>query len=85
MLDPRTAQIAMLEGDRFEILDITVRPGSKLANVAFKDLPTTGALIGAVIREDDALFPRSSDVLTPGDRVILFVESARAWAAEKAL
>jgi trk system potassium uptake protein len=83
--DPRIEQIAMLEGDRFEILDITVRGGSELANRAFSDLPDTGSVIGAVIRDGDVLFPHGSDVLEAGDRVILFVESARASIAERAL
>ncbi len=83
--DPRIAQIAMLEGDRFEILDITVRPGSELAGRAFRDLPQTGSVIGAVIRDGQVLFPRASDVLEAGDRVIVFVESARASIAERAL
>jgi trk system potassium uptake protein TrkA len=83
--DPRIRQIAMLEGDRFEVLDITVRADSALANKAFKDLPATGSLIGAVIRNDTVMFPHGSDVLTPGDRAIVFVESAGAWAAERAL
>ena len=32
--DPRIRQLAMLEGDRFEILDITVRPDSELVGSA---------------------------------------------------
>ena len=83
--DPRVKQIAMLEGDRFEVLDITVSPESKLANRRFKDLPTTDALIGAVIRDDAAFFPHSSDVLRAGDRVIMFVESSSAWGAARIL
>jgi trk system potassium uptake protein TrkA len=83
--DPRIAQIAMLEGDRFEILDITVRPGSELAHTPFRDLPETGSIIGAVIRDGDVRFPHASDTLEPGDRVIVFVESARASIAERAL
>ena len=83
--DPRVKQIAMLEGDRFEVLDITVSPESKLANKRFKDLPTTDALIGAVIRDDAAFFPHGSDVLRAGDRVIMFVESPSAWGAARIL
>jgi trk system potassium uptake protein len=83
--DPRVKQIAMLEGDRFEVLDITVSPESKLANRRFKDLPTTDALIGAVIRDDAAFFPHGSDVLRAGDRVIMFVESPSAWGAARIL
>ena len=40
--DPRIRQLAMLEGDRFEILDITVRDSSKLVRTPFKKLPMTG-------------------------------------------
>jgi trk system potassium uptake protein len=83
--DPRVKQIAMLEGDRFEVLDITVSPESKLANKRFKDLPTTDALIGAVIRDDAAFFPHGSDTLRAGDRVIMFVESSSAWGAARIL
>jgi trk system potassium uptake protein len=83
--DPRIRQIAMLEGDRFEILDITVRPDSELADTAFADLPLTGSLIGALIRDDAVIFPHRTDVLRAGDRVIVFVESRRASIVERAL
>jgi trk system potassium uptake protein TrkA len=83
--DPRCRQVAMLEGDRFEVLDISVRPDSELANKAFKDLPATGSVIGAVVRNGAALFPHGTDVLQPGDRVIIFVESRRAAIVEQAL
>ena len=83
--DPRIRQIAMLEGDRFEILDLTVRPDSELTGKRFDDMPQTGSVIGAVLRDDNVIFPRGSDVLEPGDRVIIFVESRRAALVEKVL
>ena len=83
--DPRTQQVAMLEGDRFEILDITVRPESTLVNTPFRKLPMTGALIGAIVRDGRAIFPHGEDMLVPGDRAILFTESARVAEVEKAL
>jgi trk system potassium uptake protein TrkA len=83
--DPRTQQVAMLEGDRFEILDITVRAESELIGRRFRDLPKTGALIGAIVRNGKAFFPRSEDMLQAGDRVIVFTESKRAPIVEKAL
>ncbi len=42
--DPRTQQVAMLEGDRYEILDITTRPESPLVGQRFRDLPMTGSV-----------------------------------------
>jgi trk system potassium uptake protein TrkA len=83
--DPRTRQVAMLEGDRYEILDVTVRPESKLVGTPFRELPMTGALIGAIVRDGVAIFPHGDDVLRPDDRVIVFTESRRAGTVEKAL
>lgn len=83
--DPRIRQLAMLEGDRFEVLDITVRPDSELCGKAFRDLPMTGSLIGAIIRDDAAIFPHGDDVLEPGDRAIIFTESSRVAQVERVL
>jgi trk system potassium uptake protein TrkA len=83
--DPRTQQVAMLEGDRYEVLDITVRAESALVNRRFRDLPMTGSLIGAIIRDGTAIFPHGDDVLMPDDRVIVFTESARVTEVERAL
>jgi trk system potassium uptake protein TrkA len=83
--DPRVRQLAMLEGDRFEILDITVRPVSKLVKTPFKELPMTGSLIGAIVRDGAAIFPHGNDMLEPGDRAIIFTESRRVAEVEKAL
>ena len=83
--DPRTQQVAMLEGDRFEVLDITTRAGSEYAGKTFRDMPIRGALIGAIVRDGKAVFPRSNDVLRPGDRAIIFTESRRVPEVEKAL
>jgi trk system potassium uptake protein len=83
--DPRIRQLAMLEGDRFEILDITVREESKLVRTPFKQLPMTGSLIGAIVRDGTAIFPHGEDMLEPGDRAIIFTESRRVADVEKAL
>jgi trk system potassium uptake protein TrkA len=83
--DPRIRQIAMLDADRFEILDLTVRPESELVGKPFRDLPATGSVIGAVIRNGAVSFPHGSDMLRAGDRVIVFVESRRASLVEHAL
>ncbi|MBA2384653.1 MAG: Trk system potassium transporter TrkA [Actinobacteria bacterium] len=83
--DPRTQQVSMLEGDRFEVLDITTRPGSEYAGMTFKEMPIRGALIAALVRNGQAIFPRSDDILRPGDRAIIFTESRRVSEVEKAL
>ena len=83
--DPRIRQIAMLDDDRFEILDLTVRAESELAGTRFDALPKTGSVIGALIRNGSAIFPRADEVLRAGDRVIIFVESRRASLVERVL
>jgi trk system potassium uptake protein TrkA len=83
--DPRTRQVAMLEGDRYEILDITVRPESRLVRTPFRELPMTGSVIGAIIRNGQAIFPHGDSMLEPNDRVIVFTESSRVPEVERAL
>jgi trk system potassium uptake protein TrkA len=83
--DPRTHQVVMLEGDRFEVLDLTTSRDSEFVGLAFKDMPIRGALIGAIVRDGEAVFPRGDEVLRPGDRVIVFTESQRVPEVEKAL
>jgi trk system potassium uptake protein TrkA len=83
--DPRIRQLAMLEGDRFEVLDITVRQESELCGIPFRDLPMTGSLIGAIVRDGEAIFPHGDDMLLPDDRAIIFTESSRVGRVEQAL
>jgi trk system potassium uptake protein len=83
--DPRIRQLAMLEGDRFEVLDITVRAESALTGKPFRELPMTGSLIGAIVRDGTAIFPHGDDMLEPGDRAIIFTESSRVARVEAAL
>jgi trk system potassium uptake protein len=83
--DPRTQQVAMLERDRYEVLDITVRPESTLVGKPFRELPMTGSLIGAIVRNGSAIFPHGDDVLEAGDRAIIFTESSRVADVERAL
>jgi trk system potassium uptake protein TrkA len=83
--DPRTQQVAMLEGDRFEVLDITTSPSSEYVGLRFSDMPIRGAIIGAIVRDGRAVFPRSDEVLQAGDRVIVFTESTRVPDVERVL
>ena len=83
--DPRTQQVTMLEGDRYEVLDITTQPTSEYVGLRFRDMPIRGAMIGAIVRDGSALFPRGDDVLQAGDRVIVFTETSRVPDVEKVL
>jgi trk system potassium uptake protein TrkA len=83
--DPRTQQVSMLDGDRFEVLDITTRPNSEYVGMKFKEMPIRGALIGAIVRDGKAVFPHGDEILRPGDRAIIFTESRRVPEVERAL
>jgi trk/ktr system potassium uptake protein len=83
--DPRTQQVAMFEGDRFEVLDITTKPESEYVGKRFRDMPIRGALIGAIVRNGTAIFPHGDEVLQAGDRVIIFTEASRVPVVERAL
>jgi trk system potassium uptake protein TrkA len=81
--DPRMQQVAMLEDNRYEVLDVTTRPSSRYIGMAFRDMPVHGSLIGAIVRNGQAIFPHGDDVLQAGDRVIIFTEAANApWVVE---
>jgi trk system potassium uptake protein TrkA len=83
--DPRTKQVTLLEGSRYEVLDVTLKDTSEYIGKKFKEMPVRGALIGAVVRNGDAMFPHRDDVLQAGDRVIVFTEAADAPRVVKAL
>jgi trk system potassium uptake protein len=83
--DPRTQQVALLEGNRYEVIDVTLRDTSEYIGKRFQDMPIRGALIGAVVRNGSAIFPHRDDVLESGDRVIVFTEAADADRVVKAL
>ncbi|MFC8984197.1 Trk system potassium transporter TrkA [Streptomyces sp. NPDC057115] len=81
--DRRTRQLAMLEDDRFEVLDITVRPDSRFAHRPVDTLP--GAGVGALVRDGEVVFPEGGDPLLPGDRVIVLTEPEHVLALERDL
>ncbi len=81
--DPRTQQVAMIEGNRYEVLDVTTRESSRYIGMSFRDMPVHGSIIGAIVRNGSAIFPHGGDVLEAGDRVIIFTEAANApWVVE---
>ncbi len=83
--DPRTKQVALLEGNRYEVIDVTLRDTSEYIGKAFREMPIRGALIGAVVRNGSAIFPHGDDVLQLGDRVIVFTQAADAPRVVNAL
>ena len=57
-----------------EVVEMVVRQGAKAAGVALRDLHLpNGALIGAVVREEEAFIPHGRTVVREGDVVVAFV------------
>jgi trk system potassium uptake protein TrkA len=83
--DPRIRQIAMLEDDRLEVLDIAIRGDSPAAGRVLAQLPSATGTIGAIVRDGQTRFPTGDERLTPGDRVIVLGETDRVGAIERAL
>jgi trk system potassium uptake protein TrkA len=83
--DPRTQAVAILEGGGAEVLEIEVRPESKLIGVPFRDLPETESFVGAIVRNGAVIFPHGDDHLEGGDSVVMFTRAGRADQIEQAL
>ncbi len=77
--EEHTQNVAIIESDRAEVLEIEVDDESLLANRtiadATADLPQ-GVVVGAITRNDDLITPRGDTVVRPGDHVVVFAETS---------
>ncbi|OLZ41683.1 potassium transporter TrkA [Natrinema saccharevitans] len=75
----RTENVAMLESDRAEVLEIEIDADSVLfersIQSAMADLPE-GVVVGAISRAGELITPRGETVVEGGDHVVLFVDTA---------
>lgn len=75
----RTENIALIESDRAEVVEVEIDAESVLAgrpiHESSDDLPE-GMVIGAITRGDRVITPRGNTVIEPGDHVIAFVDVA---------
>ena len=83
--NPRMTGFATLEGDRAEVLEIEVSPGSSVLGLPFHTHPFAGAIVGAIVRGDAVVFPRRDDALMAGDRAIIFADSRVVAELEQSL
>jgi trk system potassium uptake protein TrkA len=82
----RIAGMSILEGERAEVLEMTVSADSPLIGVPLKNtLLPGGAIIGAIVRGSDVIIPHGDDVLQPGDRVIIFSKKEVGAEVERLL
>ncbi|WP_306056790.1 Trk system potassium transporter TrkA [Natronococcus wangiae] len=84
----RTENVAMLEHDRAEVLEVEVDEESLLAGNRIRDviadLPN-GVVVGAITRDGEFVTPRGETVVERGDHVIVFLETAALDAVTAAL
>jgi trk system potassium uptake protein TrkA len=70
--------VAMIEDDRAEVLEVEVEEGSVLAGEPIResihDLPD-GVVIGAISRGGEFVIPRGDTVIEVGDHIVVFVET----------
>ncbi len=77
--DRRTENVALIETDRAEVLEIEVDGDSALLDKPIREsvggLPR-GVVIGAITREGAVITPRGDTVVREGDHVVVFVEAS---------
>jgi len=82
----RIAGMSILEGDRAEVLELTVSERSPLVGVPLKEAAfPQGAIVGAIVRGKDVIIPDGAVSLRPGDRVIVFAKKEAVADVEKLL
>ena len=78
-----TENVALIESDKAEVIEIEVDESSALAGRPIRDsvadLPS-GIVIGAITRGRELVTPRGDTVVEPGDHVVLFAETDAAEA-----
>ncbi len=82
----RITGVSVLEGDRAEVVEMTVSRKSPLVGVPLKEscLPRE-AIVGAIVRKKQVIIPRGDDAVQSGDRVIIFSKKEAASEVERLL
>ncbi|WP_251343533.1 Trk system potassium transporter TrkA [Haloplanus halophilus] len=86
--DGGAENVAIIESDRAEVLEVEVGEESVLAgrpiHESVADLPD-GVVIGAITREESLITPRGDTVIQPGDHVVVFLDACVADEVTPAL
>ncbi len=83
--DPRTQAFAMVEHDLAEVIEIEISADSPFIGRPFRERPLEGAIVGAIIRGEQVIFPRGDDELQAGDRAIIVADTKRVAELERTL
>jgi trk system potassium uptake protein TrkA len=73
--EQHTENVALIEGDRAEVLEIEIDANSSLAGCPIQEsvasLPA-GLVVGAITGGEELIAPRGETVIEPGDHVVVF-------------
>ncbi|NHN47383.1 Trk system potassium transporter TrkA [Halostella sp. JP-L12] len=76
--EDRTENVALIEDDRAEVLEIEVDGDSVLADATIEESAAEfpeGVVVGAITRRGELITPRGDTVVEVGDHVVLFVDT----------
>jgi trk system potassium uptake protein TrkA len=84
----RMENVALIESDLAEVLEVQIDPESVLANrrlsEAAADLPA-GVVVGAITRDGEYVRPRGDTIIEEGDHAIVFVEASHLTTVSEQL
>jgi len=65
--------LATIEGEKAEIIELIAAPGSKMTKKTLDRIKfPKGAIVSAIVRNNDVIVPRGTDQIHAGDRAVVF-------------
>lgn len=82
----KVLSVATLKEEDAEVIETVALETSDIVNRPLKEVKfPKGAIIGAVVRNEDVIIPGGDDVILPEDRVVIFALQSSIPKVEKAL
>lgn len=82
----KVLSVASFSKENAEAIEIVALDTSDLVNRPLKDIKfPRGAIIGAVVRDEEIIIPTGNTIILPGDRVIIFTLTSTIPSVEKTL
>jgi trk system potassium uptake protein TrkA len=82
----KTLSVTTLKEEDAEVIETVALDTSDIVNRPIKDLKfPKGALIGAVVRNEEVIIPGGNDIILPDDRVVIFTLQSAIPKVEKTL
>ena len=76
--------LTMLENGQAEVLEFKAHAGGRAVGVPLRRLQIPrGALLGAIVHDDQVVIPRGDDVVHPGDTVVVLTMASIRAAVER--